>query len=176
MRGYSGFPCFDLAAESRLPDSFVPPNHAQMKQLFNRILFGGVGGGNRLAEIGLLVLRVAAGLFIAIGHGWGKVTAPSDFIDGVEAMGFPLPVVSGWMAILGEFLGGLLLALGLLTRPAAAWLIGVFLGAALVAHQDSFTGQAPFFEAEFALLYLIIAVCFLLTGSGHTGVDRMLRK
>lgn len=155
------------------------------KKTLNRLLFGGAGGGDLAAEIGLLLLRVTSGLFIAIGHGWGKLTDPSGFLEGVGKMGFPAPAVSGWFAILGEFFGGLLLALGLLTRPVALWIIAVYIGAAFIAHGASFGSLADFFvpvkgdeapAAEPAVLYLIIGLTFLLAGSGRTGVDRLLRK
>lgn len=155
------------------------------KKTLNRLLFGGAGGGNLAADVGLLLLRVTSGLFIAIGHGWGKITSPSDFIKGVDKMGFPAPDILGWLAILGEFFGGILLALGLLTRPAALWLICIYFGAAFVAHGSSYGSMADFFvpvqgneepAAEPAVLYLVIAVTFLLAGSGRTGGDRLLRK
>ena len=150
-------------------------------KLANRLLFSGAGGATVAADLGLAVLRVTSGLFLAIGHGWGKIAEPNDFIGGVESMGFPAPTLMGWGAILGEFLGGILLALGLATRPAALWLVGVFAGAAFVTHGDSFTGDAKFFmpaqgAVEGALLYLAIAVLFLFTGSGRFGVDKYLRK
>ena len=152
-----------------------------LKRTLLPLLVGGPGGANWPAEIGLLVLRVTSGLFLAIGHGWPKVTNPSGFIDNAVRGNFPAPDVSGWFAILGEFLGGILLALGLFTRPAALWLCGVLAGAAFITHGDSFTGIAPFFmpaqgSVEGALIYLAIGVAFLFTGSGRTGVDRLLRK
>lgn len=151
------------------------------KRILSPVLFGGPGGANRSAEIGLLVLRLTSGLFLAIGHGWPKLTNSSGFIDNAVRGNFPAPEISGWFAILGEFLGGILLALGLLTRPAALWLCGVFAGAAFITHGDSFTGGAPFFmpaqgSVEGALIYLAIAVTFLFAGSGRTGIDRLFRK
>ena len=152
-----------------------------MKRLLNTILFGGPGAASPLADFGLAVLRVSSGLFLAIGHGWGKVTAPSGFIDNAVRGNFPVPDVSGWFAILGEFLGGLLLAAGLATRAASLWIIAVMAGAAVVTHGDSFTSRSKFFlpadgAAEPAVLYLLIAVAFAVVGSGRFGADRFLRK
>lgn len=147
-----------------------------MSKTINQLLFGGAGAGNLLGEVGLLVLRVWTGLALAFGHGLGKISAPSEFISGVEAAGFPVPLVSGWFALLGEFIGGILLASGLLTRPAALWIICVMGGAAFVVHGGDplFTTGGP--AKEMALLYFVPALCFLLTGSGRTGIDRALRK
>jgi len=41
------------------------------------------------------------------------------FINDVAKMGFPLPTFFAWCAVLAEFFGGILLMLGLMTRPAA---------------------------------------------------------
>ena len=68
----------------------------------------------RLADAGLLLLRVFAGLSLAGAHGWSKVTNPSGIIKGAGDLGFPAPALFGWAAALSEFLGGLLLAIGLL--------------------------------------------------------------
>ena len=139
------------------------------------VLFGGRGGQDWPAEVGLLVLRVFTGLMLAFGHGLEKITDPSKFLAGVEKAGFPVPGVSGWLAIGGEFVGGILLAAGFLTRPAALWVVGVMAGAAFVVHGSDplIAPGAPSMEPP--LMYLVPAVCFLLTGSGRTGVDRLLR-
>lgn len=149
-----------------------------MSKQINQLLFGGAGAGNMVGEIGLLVLRVWTGLAIAFGHGISKLPPGDDFISGTEAMGFPLPTVSAWMAALGEFAGGILLALGLLTRPAALWVMCVMGTAAFVAHRGDpvFTPPDGGAAKEMALLYFAPALCFLLTGSGKTGIDRAIRK
>jgi len=73
-------------------------------------------------DIGLLILRLA-GLYLAAGHGWGKLvglaSGQSRFVEGVANMGFPMPVLFAWAAGLAEFAGGLAMALGLFTRWAA---------------------------------------------------------
>jgi uncharacterized membrane protein YphA (DoxX/SURF4 family) len=79
-------------------------------------------------------------------------------------------------AILGEFIGGILLALGLLTRPAALWIILVMGGAAFHVHLGDPLFSTGGAAKEMALLYFAPALCFLLTGSGRTGIDRAIRK
>lgn len=152
------------------------PHPFPMKKIFNHLLFGGVGGSTPLADLGLAVLRIGTGLFLSLNHGLSKISDPSAFINGGVRGSFPAPDVTGWFAILGEFLGGLLLAAGLATRLAGLWIVGVMIGAAFVVHGGSFTGERPVGEAEMALLYLFIALLFALVGSGRFGVDRFLRK
>lgn len=139
-----------------------------------RFLFGGPAHLTWPAEIGLMVVRMTAGLCLALVHGYWKLPIQPEFVANVQSQGFPMPTFSAWMAGLGEFVGGLLLALGLFTRPAALWVAGVMAGAAFVVHQGSFTGADDFGAAEMAVLYLSIALCFLLTGSSRTGLDQLV--
>jgi putative oxidoreductase len=135
------------------------------------IVFGGSGGANKAVDIGLAVLRVVAGVALAVNHGAGKIQDPSQIIRSAGGLGFPAPTFFGWMAAISEFLGGILLALGLATRPAA-FLVGcTMFTAAFFAHaSDNFKTREP------ALLFLSVAVLFLLTGSGRYGVDALLRR
>ena len=75
------------------------------------------------ADVGLLGLRLFVGLAMAIAHGAKKIPPAERFVEGVAAMGFPLPEVFAWAAGLSEFAGGLLIAAGLLVRPASAFLL-----------------------------------------------------
>ncbi len=149
--------------------------------MLKTILFGGHGAATKFGEIGLTLLRVAFGLGMAIGHGYGKVFHANgfgpdqDFISGTEALGFPAPTLFAWMAALTEFVGALLLAAGLLTRPAAFFLAGNMAVAAFVAHKsDSLFGAPP--NKEYALLYQIPFAMFIFTGAGRYSVDALLRK
>ena len=139
--------------------------------MLNKILFGGAGGGSQLADLGLMLLRGYAGLAMALAHGWGKLQDPAGIIGGTEKMGFPLPTFFGWMAILAEFGGGLLLAIGLATRPAAFLIMSTMGVAALVAHAND-----PFARKELAVTYFMVALLFLFTGSGRYGADALLRR
>src|SRR5687767_2865037 len=99
----------------------MDPMASRMKNL----LFGGRGTGSTVGDLGLLIPRLTFGVLMALGHGLGKIYAddkfglPDRFVEGVEKMNFPAPTAFAWAAALTEFLGGLLLAAGLLTRPAA---------------------------------------------------------
>jgi putative oxidoreductase len=135
------------------------------------VLFGGDGGGSALADAGLLVLRLFAGLALAFGHGAGKLPPSERFVASTAEMGFPLPELFAWAAGLSEFAGGLLLALGLLTRPAAFFIACTMATAGFLRHADD-----PFADKEKALLFLAVAVLFLLAGSGRYGLDRLLHR
>jgi len=135
------------------------------------ILFGGAGGGSATADLGLLVLRLFAGLALAFGHGLGKLPPSARFLAGVEEMGFPAPLLFGWAAALSEFAGGILIAVGLLTRPAAFFVCVTMAVAAFIRQAGD-----PFNERELALLFGACAVALLLTGAGRFSADALLRR
>lgn len=135
-----------------------------------RIILGGATISPWFGDLGLTILRVFAGLALAYQHGWGKMPPSDGFIAGVEAMGFPMPIAFAWGAGLSEFLGGLLLAAGLATRPAALAIVGTMGVAAFVAHAgDDFGTREP------ALLFGSIGLAFACLGGGRFSLDRTLR-
>ena len=134
------------------------------------VLIGGEGGASARADAGLLVLRVFVGLGLALGHGMGKMPPSERFIGGVAGMGFPAPALFGWAAGLAEFAGGLLLALGLLTRPSAFFILPTMLVAAFLREGPSFG------DKEKALLYAAAAVLFVLAGAGRYSLDALIRR
>ena len=120
---------------------------------------------------GWLVLRVVAGLSLALAHGLGKLPPAKGFVDGVAGMGFPAPIVFAWAAGLAEFLGGLLLAAGFLTR-VGAFFIAFTMGTAFFV----FHAGDPFGDKERALLFLCIAIAFLISGAGRWSIDAFLSR
>lgn len=124
-----------------------------------------------LTGLGLLALRLFAGLSIALAHGLGKLHAPDQFAAGVARMGLPLPGVAAWIAIISEFAGGLLIAAGLLARPAAFMLAGTMAVAAFVAHAGD-----PFQKRELALFYGAAAITLLLAGAGRYSLDALIAR
>ncbi len=133
-----------------------------------RSLLVGSGDTSRPIDIGLLILRLGVGLPLAFLHGLGKLPPSEGFIGGTAEMGFPLPVVFAWAAGLSEFVGGLLLALGLATRPA-----GFFVACTMaVAFFGSHGGSLG--EGEKAFVYLVSALALMVAGGGRYAVDRLL--
>jgi putative oxidoreductase len=120
---------------------------------------------------GWTLVRVVFGLTLALGHGLSKVTGDmSRFAEGVANLGFPFPLFFAWCASLAELLGGLLVAVGLFTRPAAAF-AGFTMLVALFRHRAD-----PFGRMELALLYLTVMVAVALVGAGPWSLDARLRR
>ena len=106
------------------------------------------------------------GIALAFAHGQGKLPPSERFTSGVEDMGFPLPALFAWAAAVSEFLGALLVAIGLATRPAA------FLAACTVATAFFIRHQGDSFETrEKAFLYMAGFIAIMLVGSGRYSVD-----
>ena len=146
-----------------------------MRTPLRNFFFGGPGGASPLADFGLLVLRLT-GLMLAFGHGLGKLPPNEQMVGGVSSMGFPAPALFAWLAALSEFGGGLLLALGLFTRPAALMVVLTMAVAAFRVHANDpwfMTGQGG--AKEPALLFLLPALALLFTGSGRFGLDALFR-
>lgn len=122
-------------------------------------------------DLGMFIFRAFIGLTMAFAHGLGKVPPPEGLVAGVTAMGFPAPLFFAWSASLAELIGGILIALGLFTRPAALFLGFTMLVAALGAH-----GADPFQKQELSLLYLAACVLFIFSGAGSLSLDRLIRK
>lgn len=138
-----------------------------MKKLLNFFLFG-KSTGEGAASLGLLILRVAAGVLMMT-HGWSKI---QNFEGMVESgfdpvgMGATLSVV---MLIGAEFIAALFIVLGLLTRLSAVPLIVAMSVAAFVAHASD-----PLQVKELSLIYLTIFATLLITGAGKYSLDSLL--
>lgn len=123
-----------------------------------------------LQDVGLLLLRVFTGLML-MRHGFQKLPPPARFIESIAELGLPQATAFAWAAGLSEFLGGLLLALGLLTRTAALFLIGTMAVAAFGYHR-----RDPLAQKELSLTYLLTSLLFLLGGPGRYAFGRIFTR
>lgn len=125
-----------------------------------------------LAGLSWLLMRVVAGVSLAV-HGWPKILAPFRNVGMVESLGFVPGVL--WSPLLAgtEFFGGILLAIGLLTRPAA---VGATIVLCVTAHFHWVVQSQGFAGAEKSLLWGTITLFFAIRGGGFLSVDGMMRK
>ena len=139
--------------------------------MLKQILFGGESGLSPLANAGLTLLRIFAGVALALSHGYGKLPPSEQFIGGTANIGLPAPTFFAWAAALSEFFGGIFLALGLFTRISSFFIVCVMLTALLGVHL-----RDPFSKQELAFLYLFIALVFLIRGANDWSLDSFLRR
>lgn len=128
---------------------------------------------NRWQKWGITVLRVVVGVVFLM-HGGQKlfVWGFANVAAFMGQVGIPLPLLAAVVVTLVEFVGGLALVLGALTRAAAA-LLAVNMCVAIVTVHLS----AGFFSpegVEFPLTLLAANVALVLLGSGGPSVDRLL--
>ncbi|WP_424216667.1 DoxX family protein (plasmid) [Streptomyces sp. BI20] len=134
------------------------------------------GAGSPTADTGLLLLRLVLGLTVAA-HGAQKLFGwfGGGGIEGTGAFfgasGYPAPEFFAVVAGLTEVLGGLGVALGLLTPLAAAGVAGTLVNAVAVKGLGAFFAPAG---VEYELLLVAAAAALALTGPGRYAADRVL--
>lgn len=118
-------------------------------------------------SVGLLVLRVAAGVAMAM-HGAGKIVNPF----GWAGDRFPAPAQA--IAAVSEFFGGICLAAGFLTPVAALGVASTMLVAAYthLAQGQPYVGKGG--SWELAGVHGAIAVMLALVGPGRLSLDHAL--
>jgi len=116
-------------------------------------------------------LRIVVGIIMAT-HGAMKLSDPSGTAQSFAHLGIPYPGYAVYLAIAGEFLGGIGLAIGLLTRVAAlgilcsmAVAIGyVHLGHGLMAEKGGW---------EYPVTLALVALFFITHGAGAVSLDAL---
>ena len=144
-------------------------------------------------DLALLILRLS-GFGLAFAHGWQKVSRlisgnGGPFVEGVESLGFPMPMVFAWAAALAEFGGGLLIALGIFTRVAAVFTAFTMFVAAFFRHRlllqvfvwlGAMSPPEEVVESwgnpERAAVYLLIFLALILMGGGRFSRDRLITR
>ncbi|MBW3670913.1 MAG: DoxX family protein [Acidobacteria bacterium] len=141
-----------------------------------------------LSSIGLLILRVGIGGFMA-SHGWGKFQMV--MAGDLDKFGDPIGIGSAASLLLivsAEFVCALLVVIGAATRIAAIFpVIGMAVAAFIVHGGDPWTmgeGARLFFSGaseswaskEAPLLFLIPFLALVFTGAGRFSVDALVRS
>lgn len=122
--------------------------------------------------VALAALRIMAGLMLAQ-HGVQKLLGEFGGHRGTPEATAELMSRSGVAGVL-ELVGGLLLAVGLFTRPVAFVLSGLMASAYFLAHAPD--GFWPIMNrGELAALYCFVFLLLAATGPGAASVDGLLR-
>lgn len=130
----------------------------------------------RLQSPLLLVIRLWWGWSFAQ-TGWGKLMNLDRTANFFADLNIPLPKLNALLAASTELLGGTLLALGLLARPAAVPLAGTMAVAYLTAHREEllalFSETDRFLEAA-PFTFLLASLIVLAFGPGKLSFDHLL--
>ena len=145
-------------------------------KLFRSICLGSPFPRSLSLDFGILLIRIATGVllctviekFLPREGRWGP---QSWFIADVAKMGFPFPVFFAWCAVLSEFFGGILLALGLLARPAAFFNAITTFGAAFIYHRGDVSGSGLL-----ATVFFAATMGLTSTGPGRISIDYLIYR
>ena len=124
----------------------------------------------------LLAVRLVMGPMLAY-HGWRKLDAGvGKFVATVARDGFPLPELLARATIVIELVGGICIALGLLTRLWGALITTQFLWIVAQVKWDVGVlgppGKGGGFELD--LLYAVTAAAVLIAGPGLLALDHLI--
>jgi putative oxidoreductase len=137
---------------------------------------GGVYENLVAAGIPWLIVRVAAGALL-IPHGYLKLFAGGlgGTIQFFQKLGLePAAALATYIGCL-EFFGGILLAIGLLTRPVALLVLGFMAVAVVKVHgPNGYLWTKGGFE--YPLMWGLLALALLIGGGGPWSVDRKLGR
>ena len=132
-------------------------------------LFGTCGFDSTCAQVIYMLFRgfIGYGLFT---HGKGKLPPSEEFVGMLGGkLGMAAPEAMAWMAGIGEGVCGVLIMIGLFTRPSAIW-AGITLLVAAYAHVFGSLGGG-FEVGEKALLYVFAIVLICALGGGKFSID-----
>ncbi|GGD66306.1 DoxX family protein [Paenibacillus nasutitermitis] len=131
-----------------------------------------------MTAVGLLVVRLIVGLLF-VGHGaqklfgWFGGYGPKGTGGWMESIGIKPGVLIAVLAGLMELVGGLLLALGLLTPVAGVLIVLAMLGAIITVHGKNGV-WATANGYEYPLVLIAVAVAVSLIGAGPYSIDAAL--
>jgi putative oxidoreductase len=94
-----------------------------------------------------------------------------EFRDFLAQHGFPYPLASAYLSAYAQFTAGILLALGLLTRPAALGVAVHFVVALVMVHRE-----LPFNANVAPLAMLVGGIYFLLAGAPRWSLDAVVAR
>ena len=118
------------------------------------------------------LLRVVCGVALMT-HGYPKILNPFGAAGMVEGLGFYPGVLWSPLLAITEFFGGLLLAIGLFTRPAA---LGTTVVLLVTVWFHWITQGEGYSGAEKSILWAAITFYFLAVGANRHSVDAKLGR
>lgn len=121
-------------------------------------------------------VRIGLGIFIMFKGILfiSNTTALLSMMRGAD-LAFATMALAHYVAF-AHLVGGLLIALGLLTRMAIIFQLPILIGAVFFINMDGFFTVANNLEFGLSALTLLLLVLFLLYGSGRFSLDAYMRQ
>jgi len=128
-------------------------------------------------DIGILLLRLTTGIGFVFVHGWGKIFGGAELWimlgKSMSNLGITFaPGFWGFMASISEFGGGILILLGLFTRPASAFMAFTMI-VAVITHLSRLD---PWHKVIAPVEMLGIFLCLIFVGAGKYSLDNLIFK
>jgi len=125
-------------------------------------------------DIGILLCRIGIGCGYLFVHGWGKIMEGPKLWEkiGGAMNNFSITQIHvfwGFMASVSEFGGGILLILGLFTRPAAAFMAFTM----FVAVTNHFSKHDPWNKVIYPVEMLSALILIIFLGAGKYSLDNL---
>lgn len=128
----------------------------------------------RIDWLGSLLVRLVFGYFWAE-TGWAKLHNLDFFSARFVEWGIPFPAFSAALCAGTEFIGGVLILLGLATRLAMVPMIINMLVALIVVVLPGISTLDEFVELD-EVLYVTLFVWLLIAGPGRASIDHLIAK
>lgn len=125
-----------------------------------------------LHDVAETVLRVAIGIALVV-HGAGKITNPFGMSEAVEGLGFYPGTFWSPLLSVSELASGILLTIGLLTRPAA------FTGLIILLVTVWFhwiTLDQGYMGAEKSIIWAAALFFFVVRGANRHSIDARIGR
>jgi uncharacterized membrane protein YphA (DoxX/SURF4 family) len=148
-----------------------------MKKKLQSFLFSNSLNDNIVIHIGWLLFRLHIGLSLAIHAGLPKMQeglAPDWFIKQVGELGFTFPTPGFWatLASWGEFVGGLFVAVGLLSRFMGLQLVFQFFVISFLWYDSPEPLTGMYFQQTLFWGYALV----VFLGGGKYSLDALINK
>lgn len=149
-----------------------------MKPLIEKLYRMLISAGNAAQPAFLLLVRLYWG-WQFVGTGWGKVTNLQKVTSFFTDLGIPAPALNAAFISGLELVGGMLLIVGLASRPIALLMTGNMLVAYITADREAllsiFSDPGKFYGAA-PYTFLFAALMVLIFGPGRYSVDALLGR
>jgi putative oxidoreductase len=147
---------------------------AQIRKIYDRFVRIASGVQSPL----LLLIRIYWGWQISQ-NGWGKLHNLSHVTEFFASLGLPAPGPTAAFVSTFEFVGGILLGIGLLSRVTALGLVIDMTTAYITADREAFFSvfSAPekFYNAD-PFIFFFAGLLILMFGPGKIAVDALLER
>src|SRR6202171_1024049 len=165
-----------LIGNNELTDTVLLAVTSNLGMTVNKVLDGLIGWPERLASylgwLAPLFARIVVG-WVFLWSGWGKLNNMPAIIENFAGWHIPAPHILAPFVSGVEFLGGIFLLVGFMTRISAGGL-GITMIVAIASAKwemvDSLETLLGFDETEYLALFLWLAIA----GAGRFSIDRLL--